>query len=137
MDRCSKCHKPVEYRRWFSTAQPYIVQYRWIFEPFLLFRKNDRRFPRYRCHHSSSLSLSLSLSHSLQPWFNNRFNELFKGYGFDKNSHALHVAYAGFTFIVAPESFVIHIEHPIATWGGASISSQLVRAISISLGRCH
>jgi hypothetical protein len=54
------------------------------------------------------------------------FHELFKGYGFDKNSHALQVAYAGYHFLAAPESFVIHIDHPIASWGGPPIPDQLV-----------
>lgn len=49
------------------------------------------------------------------------FNEGFVGYGKNKIQHINHLRYAGFTFYVLPQSFLIHFPHPISAsrrqWG--------------------
>jgi len=47
-----------------------------------------------------------------------RFEERLKGYGFDKNTHAFHLAIAGFKFFVLSDVFMIHLNHERDSWGG-------------------
>ena len=56
----------------------------------------------------------------------NRFNEKFMGYGFDKNSHALQLAMAGYKFIGAHDVFVIHRAHEQSDWNGPDQKIQQV-----------
>ncbi|EFA86299.1 putative glycosyltransferase [Heterostelium album PN500] len=93
---CPKCHSPSDYNRWFETTVPYEVKYSWIYEPYLIFNRNNTEL----------------------------FDERFKGYGFDKNSHVFTMAVSGYRFIVLPNAFIIHINHPTSTWEGPRLDEQ-------------
>ncbi|GAM24858.1 hypothetical protein SAMD00019534_080330 [Acytostelium subglobosum LB1] len=85
---CPKCHGPTDYEQWYSADMAYKAQYKWNYEPYLLFDRTQTEL----------------------------FDEVFKGYGFDKNSHVFTMAVMGFKFFVQPESFIIHINHEQANW---------------------
>ncbi|EGG13592.1 putative glycosyltransferase [Cavenderia fasciculata] len=87
---CPKCHSPTNYTRWYNESIPYEVEYQWIYEPFLVFRTDQ-----------------------VEP-----FDERLKGYGFDKNSHTFGMAVQGFTFMVLPDSWIVHMNHPKQVWEG-------------------
>ncbi|EGG17693.1 putative glycosyltransferase [Cavenderia fasciculata] len=92
---CPKCHTPTNYSRWYETDDLYQVEYRWIYEPYLIFNR------------STCLA----------------FDERLKGYGFDKNSQVFTMAAQGFKFMVL-QAFIIHINHPAASWEGPSLDEQ-------------
>jgi len=101
---CRKCHGPTNYEQWYFTTDPYEVLYKWIYEPFIMINK-DRLVEL--------------------------FDERLKGYGFDKNTHAFALAVVGYHFIVLPELFAIHLNHPRADWDGGDIQQQLWDALKI------
>lgn len=45
-----------------------------------------------------------------------RYDERFVGYGNDKVSHAYELFLARFRFVVLPNVFLIHMEHPPPQW---------------------
>ncbi|GAM18104.1 hypothetical protein SAMD00019534_012790 [Acytostelium subglobosum LB1] len=93
---CSKCHAPSNYSRWYTETQPYTAKYKWIYEPYLVFRPKQ-----------------------VEP-----FDERLKGYGFDKNSHTFGMAVQGYEFIVLPSSWIVHINHPAKVWEGTDTYSE-------------
>jgi Glycosyl-transferase for dystroglycan len=66
----------------------------------------------------SSPSFSWCISLSLSRGFP-LFDERFRGYGFDKNSHMFFLAVRAFEYWVLPDVFAIHVNHPVTNWGGA------------------
>ena len=87
-DKLASAHAAVDYDRWYNTKNPYRVNYRLYFEPYLLVDKLTT------------------------PQYDHRFS----GYGHDKSSHTYHLHLSGFHFIVLPEAFVVHIDHGVPTW---------------------
>lgn len=104
LDRCSKCHGPTNYDYWIRAKAPYRAHFHWIYEPYLILRK------------TADLPL---------------FEERLKGYGFDKNFHTWHLALAGYSFWVLPDVFVVHINHPVASWDGPSHNQQQWDSLAI------
>ncbi|EGC28356.1 hypothetical protein DICPUDRAFT_51901 [Dictyostelium purpureum] len=100
---CKKCHSPTNFPKWIEAKEPYEIEYKWIFEPYLVFNRSE----------------------SLP------FDERLKGYGFDKNSHAFSMAVEGFRFVVLPESFIIHVNHKSSSWEGPSLDEQQWDALRI------
>ena len=84
-------HKYTDYARWADAAEPYAVDYKFPYEPYFL---APRTIPRYDVR--------------------------FFGYGNDKASHGYELNAAGYTFMVAPEAFVVHVPHPQGAWVQAS-----------------
>lgn len=99
---CPKCHGPTDYPRWLVASEPYDIEYKWIYEPYLLLNKDI---------------------------LTELYDERLKGYGFDKNTHTYTLAVAGYKFAVLPSPFVIHLNHPEAAWDGPSIQQQLWEAL--------
>jgi len=81
-------HSPTNYEKWYTTDEPFHIQYEYSYEPYYLIRRK------------------------LCPLFDERFI----GYGNDKSSHAYELAVAGFTFTVLPDPFIIHKNHPTPAW---------------------
>ncbi|KAM9980133.1 hypothetical protein ACTFIZ_006373 [Dictyostelium cf. discoideum] len=100
---CKKCHSPTNFEKWMDAVEPYEVEYKWIFEPYLVFNKTQ----------------------------NILFDERLKGYGFDKNSHAFSMAVEGFHFVVLPDSFIIHVNHSPSSWEGPSLDEQQWDALRV------
>ena len=53
-----------------------------------------------------------------------RFDERFAGYGMDKVELNYELSLANYMLLVAPNAFVVHHNHPKATWG---LKADLVR----------
>ncbi|KAM9967169.1 hypothetical protein ACTFIR_007408 [Dictyostelium discoideum] len=101
---CPKCHGPTNYSRWYLSSEPYLVQYKWIYEPFLLYNRSQIH----------------------------DYDERLKGYGFDKNSHTFGMAAAGFDFVVLPDAWIIHMNHVSKPWEGAdTFNEQMFDCLSI------
>ncbi|KAN0029252.1 hypothetical protein ACTFIV_011135 [Dictyostelium citrinum] len=100
---CKKCHSPTNFDKWMDAVEPYEVEYKWIFEPYLVFNRTQ----------------------------NIPFDERLKGYGFDKNSHAFSMAVEGFHFVVLPDSFIIHVNHSPSSWEGPSLDEQQWDALRV------
>lgn len=81
-------HLPTNYNKWMETDEPYEVDYEYSYEPYFVIKRQD--CPLY--------------------------DERFIGYGNDKSSHAYELAAAGFHFLVIPEPFIIHKDHPTPPW---------------------
>ncbi|KAF2075262.1 hypothetical protein CYY_003438 [Polysphondylium violaceum] len=94
---CRKCHSSSNFQLWSQTDKTFEAKYQWIYEPYLIFNKSETE------------------------WFDERL----KGYGFDKNTHAFVMAVQGYRFMVLPNAFIIHINHPESSWDGPSITDQL------------
>mmetsp|Transcript_50615 Transcript_50615/g.105733 ORF Transcript_50615/g.105733 Transcript_50615/m.105733 type:complete len:543 (-) Transcript_50615:13-1641(-) len=84
-------HKYVNYAKWLTTTDVYQADYNFPFEPYFL---APRTIPRYDVR--------------------------FFGYGNDKASHCYELNAAGFKFMVAPEAFVVHVQHAQGSWVQAS-----------------
>lgn len=78
-----KTHAPTDYRLWFKTRNPYIVEWAFHFEPYVVVQ--------------SSVA---------------KYDERFIGYGFNKVSQITELKAQGYQFVVLPESFIIHTPHP-------------------------
>eukprot|EP01113_Clastostelium_recurvatum_P022697 TRINITY_DN2715_c0_g1_i3.p1 TRINITY_DN2715_c0_g1~~TRINITY_DN2715_c0_g1_i3.p1 ORF type:complete len:417 (-),score=68.30 TRINITY_DN2715_c0_g1_i3:8-1120(-) len=103
---CYKCHNVTDYHRWYFALEPYQVWYRWVYEPFLLFYRDEA--PPFR--------------------------EEFKGYGFDKNTWVYNLALLGWDFYVLPEAFITHQPHERTHWDGNNVDEQLGEMLSIVCG---
>ncbi|GAM29082.1 hypothetical protein SAMD00019534_122580 [Acytostelium subglobosum LB1] len=90
MRYCPRCHSPTNYNRWYKESEAYELEYKWIYEPYLMFNRSQSEL----------------------------FDERFKGYGFDKNSQVFTMAVMGFKFKVQPASYIIHINHEQSKWDG-------------------
>jgi Glycosyl-transferase for dystroglycan len=89
----------TDYRRWRSAAEPYRVEHRFGYEPYVIVR--TERTPRY--------------------------DEQFVGYGDDKASHFFELKAAGYQLYVLPTSMVVHVPHgnddDAQQWPGESEAS--------------
>eukprot|EP01132_Coremiostelium_polycephalum_P006742 gene6742-8359_t len=103
LDVCPKCHTPTNFTRWMTSDEPYFAEYRWVYEPYLVYNKSK----------------------------NELFEERLKGYGFDKNSHTWTMAVQGYRFTVLPRAYIVHINHPESSWYGPSLDEQLWDALRI------
>jgi hypothetical protein len=101
---CPKCHGPTDYDKWYFATEPYDAEYKWIFEPFLVFDKDE--LPEM-------------------------FIEQLKGYGYDKNTQVFAMAAAGYRFTVLPDVYMIHRKHPVASWDGGSLRDQTWEALTL------
>lgn len=91
-------HQPTDYPRWMDAVQGahYQIAYDYLYEPYVVLRRQQS--PRY--------------------------DEDFIGYGNDKASHAYELQAAGFRFVVAPDSFIIHRDHGEPAWRADQSSSE-------------
>ena len=80
-------HMYTDYAKWRTATEIYRVQYSMPYEPYFV---TNKRVPRY--------------------------DTGFLGYGNDKTEHCLEVYKARMEFLVLPESFVFHVEHPRGEW---------------------
>lgn len=101
-------HVATDYSKWIRAKEAYRVKYRYLYEPYVLIRKDQS--PRY--------------------------DERFAGYGNDKAAYTYELVAAGFELFVHPQAFVIHKDHAVAEWQsdqGSSVSwrrwSQFIRDI--------
>jgi len=94
---CRKCHSSSNFELWSKIDKPFEAEYQWIYEPYLIFNRTETEW----------------------------FDEQLKGYGFDKNSHTFTMAVQGYKFLVLPEAFIIHINHPESSWEGPSLRNQI------------
>jgi len=82
-------HQNTDFERWYRANSTYYAKYEFPFEPY--FVADVRTLPRW--------------------------DERFRGYGEDKAQQVLHMARAGFKFVVLPDKFVMHREHePSDAW---------------------
>lgn len=82
-------HAAMNFSRWNSSIdgdEPYEIQYRWPFEPTVVFR--------------------------LPPSGNGLNDERFVGYGKDKATLPARLAGLGYKFLVLPQEFTVHVPHP-------------------------
>lgn len=78
-----KTHAPTDYRLWFKSRDPYVIEWAFHFEPYVVVQ--------------SSVA---------------KYDERFIGYGFNKVSQITELKAQGYQFIVLPEAFIIHTPHP-------------------------
>lgn len=76
-------HNATNYRHWFNASDHYQITYSENYEPWTI------------------------VSASQAPWHDIRF----RGYGFNKIVHLLHMNYTGTKFFVLPKAFIIHRNH--------------------------
>mmetsp|Transcript_31579 Transcript_31579/g.53861 ORF Transcript_31579/g.53861 Transcript_31579/m.53861 type:complete len:475 (-) Transcript_31579:1209-2633(-) len=81
-------HGPTKFEKWITTLNQYQVEYAPRFEPYFVVNKQN----------------------GLPPFW-----EYFQGYGFNKWSWVAELHAAGWKFIVAPNSFLVHIDHDYST----------------------
>lgn len=81
-------HGPTKFEKWITTLNPYQVEYAPRFEPYFVVNKKN----------------------GLPPFW-----EYFQGYGFNKWSWVAELHAAGWAFVVAPDSFLVHIDHDYST----------------------
>lgn len=81
-------HGPTKFEKWITTLNQYQVEYAPFFEPYFVVNKQN----------------------GLPPFW-----EYFQGYGFNKYSWVAELHAAGWKFIVAPNSFLVHIDHDYST----------------------
>ena len=80
-------HKHTDYPRWRAATAAYEVQYRMPYEPYFV---TNKRVPRYDAG--------------------------FLGYGNDKTEHCREIFAAKIKYMVLPEAFVFHMNHPRGDW---------------------
>mmetsp|Transcript_13887 Transcript_13887/g.44486 ORF Transcript_13887/g.44486 Transcript_13887/m.44486 type:complete len:715 (+) Transcript_13887:44-2188(+) len=86
-DKLASAHGATSYRRWYTATNAYEVEYQLQYEPYVLIAKDA---PAY--------------------------DDKFVGYGQDKVSHAYELSLADYRFVVLPDVFVIHLDHPVPKW---------------------
>jgi LysM repeat protein len=89
-DKFAGAHAITNYEKWYEQAQnrPYQVKFKGVFEPYMV---GPRTMPR--------------------------FDERFAGYGMDKVELNYQLNDAKYMLLVAPGAFVVHHNHPKASWG--------------------
>lgn len=106
--RYPKGHRRTNFRRWFASGAPYMIQPELGFEPYIIALRKG--LPSY--------------------------DEHFRGYGFNKISHLYEIERKGAVFIVLPEVFIVAREHmkssSVLSWfksgrDGSSTSKRLRR----------
>ena len=81
---CSRCHKPTNYNKWYNASHPYRVEYKHMFEPYYVINKHS----------------------GLPPFW-----EFFAGFGANKWTWVTELSFAGYNFMVAPDCFLVHVNH--------------------------
>ena len=84
-DHFDEGHRPTNYSKWITAEDPYFVQWQNNYEPYCILK-------------TSVFS------------FDHRFVARFR----NKCSHNIELHIAGYRFMVFPQSFVIHLPHPLA-----------------------
>ncbi|GAM19003.1 hypothetical protein SAMD00019534_021780, partial [Acytostelium subglobosum LB1] len=79
---CLKCHSATNYSRWYTEKDPYETTYKWTYEPVLAIRKSQAV----------------------------KFDERFKGIGYDIIGNTFALAAKGFNYVVLPEAWVVHVK---------------------------
>uniref|UniRef100_A0A023F5B6 Putative large catalytic domain has closest similarity to gt8 glycosyltransfer n=1 Tax=Triatoma infestans TaxID=30076 RepID=A0A023F5B6_TRIIF len=79
----AKGHAPTNYVKWRSATKAYKVQWEPDYEPYIVVRK------------------------SFVPEYDTRF----VGFGWNKVSHVMELEAQGYTFVVLPNAFIIHMPH--------------------------
>ncbi|XP_024082515.1 LARGE xylosyl- and glucuronyltransferase 1-like [Cimex lectularius] len=79
----AKGHAPTNYVKWRSATKSYMVQWEPDYEPYIVVKKN------------------------LVPEYDTRF----VGFGWNKVSHIMELEAQGYSFIVLPNAFIIHMPH--------------------------
>jgi len=77
-------HQPTNFKKWETAESPYEVFYQQYFEPYMVMER--KTFPR--------------------------FAQRFVGRYYDKSSHAMQLYFLKYKFMVAPDSFLVHLYHP-------------------------
>jgi len=75
-------HAPTNYDHWRAAHRPYKVSWAENFEPYIIVHKNVSSYDRR-----------------------------FIGFGWNKVSHIMELSYQGYSFIVLPEAYMIHLPH--------------------------
>jgi len=84
----SEAMRAVNFTRWETATEPYDIEYEAHFEPYIL-------------AHRSII----------------RYDERFKGYGWDKVSYFFEIHMSNkYRFAVVPQDFIVHLYHAPATW---------------------
>ena len=96
-DKFAGAHQITNYKKWYtqSKRKPYQVKFKGVYEPYMV---GPKTMPR--------------------------FDERFAGYGMDKVELNYELSLANYMLLVAPNAFVVHHNHPKATWG---LKADLVR----------
>lgn len=81
-------HRATNTSRFMTETSPYEVQYELDYEPYVVARRVSAQFPLPR------------------------YDERFRGYSHDKQEQIFHMAMRGFRFVVLPNQFLAHEEHP-------------------------
>lgn len=76
-------HAPTDYRRWFAAKEPYSIKFDEGYEPWFIVDRFQNPF----------------------------YDEVFRGYGWNKVSHVVNVHNQGYEFQVHPTGFLIHRQH--------------------------
>ena len=98
-------HGPTKFEKWITTLNQYQVEYAPRFEPYFVVNKQN----------------------GLPPFW-----EYFQGYGFNKWSWVAELHAAGWKFIVAPNSFLVHIDHDYSTnKSSRNIGDQMAEEFSL------
>ena len=89
-DKFAGAHAITNYEKWYEQAEnrPYQVKFKGVYEPYMV---GPRTMPR--------------------------FDERFAGYGMDKVELSYQLNDAKYMLLVAPGAFVVHHNHPKASWG--------------------
>lgn len=75
-------HRPTDYKRWFKATEPYTVEWKEQYEPYIVVQYNTTRY-----------------------------DERFAGYGENKVSHIMELHAQHYQFIVLPDVYVLHYPH--------------------------
>ena len=96
-DKFAGAHQITDYDKWYTQSKnrPYQVTFKGVYEPYMV---GPRTMPR--------------------------FDERFAGYGMDKVELNYELHLAKYMLLVAPNAFVVHHNHPKASWG---IEADLIR----------
>ena len=89
-------HGPTNFGKWITASHPYQIKYKPRFEPYFVVNKKE----------------------GLPPFW-----EYFQGYGFNKWSWVAELHVSGWTFVVAPNSFLVRINHDYSTNDSSRIKS--------------
>ena len=85
LPRYFAAHGPTNFEKWYSATETYQVEHSLKFNPYFVIKHGSRRAPPF--------------------W------EFFDGYGYNRHSWVTELSFAGYTFTVVPDCFLIHINH--------------------------
>jgi hypothetical protein len=76
-------HARTDYRRWFAAKEAYSIKFAEGYEPWFIVDRFQNPF----------------------------YDEIFRGYGWNKVSHVVNINNQGYEFLVHPSGFLIHRQH--------------------------